>query len=99
MNDMTDSSTNAFDKTDMEQHGATSAGVVMKLREMIHQGELRHGDRLPPARDLATIFGVSRPTLPAAISSLAAVGALQSRQGAGTGVVNADASRLLDSSS
>ena len=69
MNDMTDSSTNAFDKTDMEQHGATSAGVVMKLREMIHQGELRPGDRLPPERDLAKMFGVSRPTLRAAIRS------------------------------
>src|SRR5207248_832916 len=99
MNNMTDSSTNAFDKTDMEQHGATSAGVVMKLREMIHQGELRPGDRLPPERDLAKMFGVSRPTLRAAIRSLAAVGALQSRQGAGTFVVKAEASPSLDSSS
>ena len=71
----------------------------MKLREMIHQGELRPGDRLPPERDLAKMFGVSRPTLRAAIRSLAAVGALQSRQGAGTFVVKAEASPSLDSSS
>jgi GntR family transcriptional repressor for pyruvate dehydrogenase complex len=69
---------------------------VEQLREMIHRGELRSGDRLPPERDLAKMLGVSRPTLRAGIRSLAAVGVLQSKQGAGTFVVEADASPALD---
>jgi len=66
---------------------------------MIHRGELRAGDRLPPERDLAKVLGVSRPTLRASIRSLAAVGVLESRQGAGTFVVKADGPPALDSSS
>lgn len=65
---------------------------------MIHKGELRPGDRLPPERDLAKLLGVSRPTLRAGISSLAAVGVLQPRRGAGTFVVEAEGPRALDSS-
>jgi GntR family transcriptional repressor for pyruvate dehydrogenase complex len=65
---------------------------------MIHSGELRPGDRLPPERDLAKLLGVSRPTLRAGISSLAAVGVLQPRRGAGTFVVESEGSPSLDSS-
>jgi GntR family transcriptional repressor for pyruvate dehydrogenase complex len=65
---------------------------------MIQHGELRPGDRLPPERDLAKTLGVSRPTLRAGIRSLAAVGVLQSRQGAGTFVVVAEGPPSLDSS-
>ena len=65
---------------------------------MIQRGELQHGDRLPPERDLAKMLGVSRPTLRAGIRSLSAVGVLQSKQGAGTFVVEADESPTLDSS-
>jgi GntR family transcriptional regulator, transcriptional repressor for pyruvate dehydrogenase complex len=79
--------------------GRTSEGVVSRLREMIHRGELNHGDRLPPERDLAKLLGVSRPTLRAGIRSLSAIGVLQSRQGAGTFVVEAEDSPSLDSSS
>ena len=65
---------------------------------MIHRGELRPGDRLPPERDLAKQLGVSRPTLRAGISSLAAVGVLQPRRGAGTFVVEAEGPPALDGS-
>jgi GntR family transcriptional repressor for pyruvate dehydrogenase complex len=80
-----------------ERRGATSEEVVAQLREMIHRGELRPGDRLPPERDLARLLGVSRPTLRAGIRSLAAVGVLQSRQGAGTFVVQSEGQPTLDS--
>src|SRR3989440_22272 len=95
---MTDSSTNIFKTIDPERRGTTSEEVVTQLREMIHRGELRPGDRLPPERDLAKLLGVSRPTLRAGIRSLAAVGVLQSRQGAGTFVVKAEGPPSLDSS-
>src|SRR5713101_2874511 len=86
-----------FEAIDPAGHEATSEWVIEKLRGMIHRRELRAGDRLPPERDLAKLFGVSRPTLRAGIRSLAAVGVLQSRQGAGTFVVQADESPALDS--
>src|SRR5712691_5856950 len=88
-----------FEAIDPEGHEATSEWVIEKLRDMIHRRELRAGDRLPPERDLAKLFGVSRPTLRAGIRSLSAVGVLESRQGAGTFVVQADESPALDSSS
>lgn len=90
------SETNRFKIIEGERHGTTSEEVVQQLREMIHRGDLRPGDRLPPERDLAKLLGVSRPTLRAGIRTLAAVGVLQSRQGAGTFVVEADASPALD---
>src|SRR5215475_6548186 len=95
---MTDSDRTRFKAIETERRGQTSEGVVMHLRGMIHRGELRPGDRLPPERDLAKLLGVSRPTLRAGIRSLAAVGVLQSRQGAGTFVVNSDGPPALDSS-
>ena len=86
-----------FSLIENETVGTTTEEVVSRLREMIHQGDLRPGDRLPPERDLAKQLGVSRPTLRAGIRSLAAVGVLKSKQGAGTFVVEADASPALDS--
>jgi len=95
---MTDPKPVTFRTIDTERRGTTSEEVVAQLREMIHRGELRPGDRLPPERDLAKQLGVSRPTLRAGISSLAAVGVLQPRRGAGTFVVEAEGSPALDSS-
>src|SRR5262245_30731012 len=87
-----------FKTIDAERRGTTSEEVVAQLRDMIHKGELRPGDRLPPERDLAKLLGVSRPTLRAGISSLAAVGVLQPRRGAGTFGVESEGSPALDSS-
>ena len=86
-----------FSLIENETGGTTTEEVVARLREMIHKGDLRPGNRLPPERDLAKQLGVSRPTLRAGIRSLAAVGVLKSRQGAGTFVAEADASPALDS--
>jgi GntR family transcriptional regulator, transcriptional repressor for pyruvate dehydrogenase complex len=82
-----------------EKNGTTAQEVVTRLREMIQSGEILAGDRLPPERDLAKLLGVSRPTLRAGLRSLSAVGILQSRQGAGTFVAEAEESPTLDSSS
>ncbi len=95
---MTDLTADIFKTIATERRGSTSEEVVLHLREMVHRGELRPGDRLPPERDLAKLLGVSRPTLRAGIRSLAAVGVLQSRQGAGTFVVESDGPPALDSS-
>jgi GntR family transcriptional repressor for pyruvate dehydrogenase complex len=95
---MTNSGRHRFKAIDSEKNGTTSEEVVLNLREMIQRGELRSGDRLPPERDLAKLLGVSRPTLRAGIRSLAAVGVLQSKQGAGTFVVKSEGPPSLDSS-
>lgn len=94
---MSEPSQDIFKSIDSDKAGTTAEEVVTRLREMIHRGDLRSGDRLPPERDLAKQLGVSRPTLRAGIRSLAAVGVLKSKQGAGTFVVEADASPALDS--
>ncbi|HEX3100956.1 MAG TPA: FadR/GntR family transcriptional regulator [Pyrinomonadaceae bacterium] len=87
-----------FTSLNSEKNGTTAEEVVERLRRMIHSGELSPGDRLPPERDLAKVLGVSRPTLRAGIRSLATVGILQSRQGAGTFVVEKGESPTLDGS-
>jgi GntR family transcriptional repressor for pyruvate dehydrogenase complex len=94
---MTDSNGDRFKTIDPERPGTTTEEVIFQLREMIHRGELRPGDRLPPERDLAKLLGVSRPTLRDGIRSLAAVGILQARRGAGTFVVKSEGSPVLDS--
>ena len=86
-----------YNFADDESGVTTAEEVVARLREKIHRGELKSGDRLPPERDLAKHLGVSRPTLRAGIRSLAAVGILKSKQGAGTFVVEAGAAPALDS--
>ncbi len=87
-----------FKTLNSEKNGTTAEEVVSRLRDMIHSGEISAGDRLPPERDLAKLLGVSRPTLRAGIRSLATVGILQSRQGAGTFVSDVKESPTLDSS-
>jgi len=87
-----------FKNLNSEKNGTTAEEVVTRLREMIQSGELAAGDRLPPERDLAKLLGVSRPTLRAGIRSLATVGILQSKQGAGTFVAEAEESPTLDTS-
>ncbi|MEW6128015.1 MAG: FadR/GntR family transcriptional regulator [Acidobacteriota bacterium] len=95
---MTDSSKKKFKTIDADRTGTMLEEVILQLREKIQRGELKPGDRLPPERDLAKLFGVSRPTLRAAIRSLAAVGVLQAKQGAGTFVAAANGAPELDSS-
>ncbi len=64
--------------------GVTAELVVQHVRGLIERGELRPGDRLPAERELAVQLGVSRPSVRAGLRSLAAIGVLQTRHGAGT---------------
>ena len=45
--------------------------VVAYVRRMIEAGDLRSGQRLPAERELARRIGVSRPSVQAALQSLA----------------------------
>ncbi|MEO6776933.1 MAG: GntR family transcriptional regulator [Kofleriaceae bacterium] len=53
------------------------------LRRAILRGELTAGERLPPERELAVQFGVSRLTLRAALATLDAAGLISVRHGSG----------------
>ena len=82
-----------------EASAATGSPVAAKLvvayvRQLIEGGEFRAGDKLPPERELAQLIGVSRATVRAGLQSLATVGVVDSRRGAGTFV--ADGPPLLD---
>ena len=73
-----------IDPRDSIKRRKISDEVRDALLAMIREGDLNEGDRLPPERDLASRFGVSRTTLRDAIRELELLGYLDVRQGDGT---------------
>lgn len=67
--------------------GRVSQQIVKRLSDAIRSGELSPGDRLPPERELAERFGVSRVSVRDALRSLEALGLVEVRVGAGGGPV------------
>jgi len=65
-----------------------------EIERRVRSGLLRAGDRLPPARGLATELGVHRGTVAAAYSELAGEGVLASHVGRGT-FVTEEAAQIL----
>lgn len=61
-----------------------SDAIEQHLESLILEGTLRPGEKLPPERELAKQFDVSRPSLREAIQRLEAKGLLLRRQGGGT---------------
>jgi GntR family transcriptional repressor for pyruvate dehydrogenase complex len=61
-----------------------SSQIAEQIRASILAGEFAPGDRLPPERELAELFGVSRPSVREAINMLASSGLVMSYQGGGT---------------
>ncbi|BBO71039.1 GntR family transcriptional regulator [Desulfosarcina alkanivorans] len=61
--------------------------IVAQIQDLIQSGNLKHGDRLPPERELSAIFGVSRHSVREAVRRLEQQGMLKSRAGSGTFVV------------
>jgi GntR family transcriptional repressor for pyruvate dehydrogenase complex len=58
--------------------------VASRIQQMIVDGQLRPGDRLPTERELAERFGVSRSSVRDAIRVLELMGLVEPRQGEGT---------------
>lgn len=71
--------------------------AISRISEMIEQGKLGPGERLPRESDLAAQLGLSRSSLREAIRALTTVGALEARQGAGTYVTSLSPQLLLQS--
>lgn len=73
-----------------------SEEIVEQIKELITQGELSPGKRIPSERELASFLGVSRPSVREAIMVLEAMGYLESRQGGGTYVRSLAENSLAD---
>ena len=65
--------------------------VVGKISELIESGEYPAGSRLPPERELAERFDVSRPTIREAVIALEAVGKIAVKTGSGMYVTSGSA--------
>jgi GntR family transcriptional repressor for pyruvate dehydrogenase complex len=73
-----------------------SDSIVSQIEQLILDGILKPGERLPPERELAQEMEVSRPSLREALLKLEAKGLLHSRRGGGTYVVDIVAPTLTD---
>jgi GntR family transcriptional regulator, transcriptional repressor for pyruvate dehydrogenase complex len=58
--------------------------IVRQVKTMIAEGRLKGGDRLPPERDLAEKFVVSRTSVREALRALESLGLVEIRPGEGT---------------
>jgi GntR family transcriptional regulator, transcriptional repressor for pyruvate dehydrogenase complex len=72
------------DEDDDGRGDGSTGQVVAHVRTLIESGQLKPGDRLPAERDLATLIGVSRPTVRAGLRALSAMGVVKSKHGSGT---------------
>lgn len=69
--------------------------VIDGIRDMILDGRLTAGARLPIERDLGELLGVSRGSLREGVRALVRLGVLETRQGDGTYVTPLDAATLF----
>jgi GntR family transcriptional repressor for pyruvate dehydrogenase complex len=70
--------------------------VVNQIKNLISEGQLKPGDRLPPERELIKQFGVSRPSLREALNSLVTLGFLEVKQSKRTFVKSVASERMED---
>jgi GntR family transcriptional repressor for pyruvate dehydrogenase complex len=69
--------------------------VVRRFKALLADGKLKPGGRLPAERDLAVMFGISRPSLRHGLKALELMGAIESRRRHGT-FVTKSAGKVLD---
>ena len=75
----------------------TLTGSLLELfKQLIAEGVLSPGDRLPPERELAKVVGVSRSSLRQALKVLENMGVISQRVGSGTRLNPAAASILSE---
>jgi DNA-binding FadR family transcriptional regulator len=70
--------------------------AIEAIKQMIVEGELRPGDRLPREPDLAERLGLSRNSLREAVRALSLIHVLDVRRGDGTYVTSLEPSLLMD---
>src|SRR5437763_5938776 len=70
--------------------------IVRQVKAMIAEGRLKSGDQLPPERDLAEKFVVSRTSVREALRALESLGLIEIRPGEGTFVRDVSVERLIE---
>ncbi len=70
--------------------------IVRQIRTLISEGRLKSGDRLPPERDLAERFRVSRASVREALRALESMGLIEIRLGEGTFVREISVDSLIE---
>lgn len=70
--------------------------IVDQIKQLILDGELIVGDRLPSERDLSEMYQVSRASVREALKALETIGLLESRHGGGNYIVNHLKEQLTD---
>src|SRR5690348_17820012 len=69
--------------------------IVDQIHALIREGRWAPGDQIPPERELAERFRVSRTSVREALRALEMQGVIDSRQGGGTFVRTADTEALV----
>ena len=80
---------------DREEVGGATSQLIARFKQLISEGKLRPGSKLPPERELARRFDVNRTTLRHALKMLEMMGVVSQRVGDGT-YLNSGTSILLD---
>lgn len=75
---------------------AISEDITARLLNMIKEGELKPGAKLPPERELAEMMRVSRPSLREALRALSIMNIIEIRQGDGTYVTSLEPELLVE---
>lgn len=76
-------------KLDTDQNLPLYSQISDKIRSMVHSGELRKGDRIPPTSELQQVFRVSAITVENGVTALVEEGMLLRRRRLGTFVADA----------
>ena len=70
--------------------------IVRQIKTLVQEGRLKSGDRLPPERDLAERFKVSRTSVREALRALESLGLIEIRPGEGTFVRGVSVESLIE---
>jgi GntR family transcriptional repressor for pyruvate dehydrogenase complex len=71
--------------------------ITEQIQNLVMEGTLRPGDKLPPERELAEQFGVSRTAVREAVKALREKGLVEIQPGRGTFITNSTSKVMQDS--
>lgn len=74
----------------VKTYGNLSEGIVNQIMQVINNGELKPGDKLPPEREMSTMFSVSRTVIRDALKMLVGLGVVAIRHGMGAYINEVD---------
>lgn len=70
------------------ENKSVSQIIIEQIQNMIINGTLKSGDKLPPERQLTEELGVGRPALREALKALEVIGLIERRHGQGNFITN-----------